>query len=354
MDVWSRYLASRGHDVTILSTAPEPCDTVADGVHNLCYPEYRPGPLSRLGITPLHDFFWKVRHGLPRLNADLIHCYHFYDTLAATMPANRRHRVVMQMNGIPVPGVSCRRFIPPEGWLIRRAMRRADIRITCSEFVRRMIQTHFGEDALVLAPPLDRALWPMGRQPRADPPAVLMVANFDDRRKGLRVMLAAFESLRARIPEVRLWLSGAMSPELRNRLIDPVAPELRSAISVLGLGKPDDLKELYQRASVLALPSMREPSGTVMMESWLCGTPVVASRHGGLPEFFAEGAGYLFDPGTEGEEAVNAKGLADALESAIALAANEDVRLFCRRHGEQFTTHVLGPRYEQIYRELCS
>jgi len=343
----------KGHQVTILSTAPEPGDEETEGVRRLMYREADPGLLRGLHITPLHLFFQTVRKALPALGADIVHCYHFYDTLAATMPRRRPYRVVMQMNGVPVPGVSCRRCLPPEASLIRRAMRRADVRIACSQFVREMVQRHFGLDALVMAPPLDAGLWPVGGEPRNGPPVVLMAANFSDRRKGLRVMLEGFQRLRARIPDVQLWLSGTMPDEVRRQWIETLPAPVREAVRVLGLGRAEDLPALYQRANVLASPSMWEPSGTVMMESWLCGTPVVATRHGGLPEYFAEGVGYLFDAGTEGEEADNAEGLAEALALALEMGPEAEVRRRCRQHGESFTTACLGPRYEAVYRELC-
>lgn len=354
VEVWYSYLLSRGYDARLLSTYfPGTQARPHDSNKTLKAPLWFPS-MGRLRLQPMHTFFFSVYNCLPALEPDIVHSFHFYDALAATLVRKRRKpmRVLMQMNGVPIPGVSCRRWLPPEYKLIRAAMRRADCRVVCSSFVRQLVQEFYGSDAHVLVPALDRALWPAGNGPRSEPAAVLAVANFDERRKGIRVLLRAFELLRHEMPTVELWLSGNLSPSVEKETLGPLPAELRSAITVFGLGRPEDLPVLYQKASVLALPSMWEPSGTVMMEAWLCGTPVVATRHGGLPEMFREGVGVLFDPKTDTEETTNAEGLAAALHEGIRLSAQPETRVNCRRHGETFTLETVGPQFERFYADL--
>jgi glycosyltransferase involved in cell wall biosynthesis len=295
--------------------------------------------MRRLRIGPEHAFFGNVWRMLETKVFDVVHSYHFYDSLASTLQQRRGkpHRSVVQLNGVPVPGVSCRRRFPPEALMIGHALRHADRVIACSAFVRDMIRCTFGAEASVIPPPLDASMWPLGKGEREDPPVVLAVGNFAERRKGLRVLLRAFELLKHDMPRLILRVSGNCG-DLRDQLMSETDPRAGRDIQFLGLGNPEDIPKLYQSASVLVLPSMWEPSGTVMMEAWLSGTPVVATRHGGLPELFADGVGLLFDPESEGEEAANAHGLVVAIGEALVLAKDPAARVLCRAHGMTFST----------------
>jgi glycosyltransferase involved in cell wall biosynthesis len=87
-------------------------------------------------------------------------------------------------------------------------------------------------------------------------------------------------------------------------------------LQALSAGKPvefiagaddDTLRQLYQRSWVTVLPSVYqdcygqahpapELRGLRLLESLACGTPVLASRMGGLPEFIRDGeTGFVFD-----------------------------------------------------------
>ena len=55
---------------------------------------------------------------------------------------------------------------------------------------------------------------------------------------------------------------------------------------------------------VLVAPSLAEPFGTVLAEAMAAGTPVVATRVGGVPEVVPDGrAGVLVDPGAPAQVA---------------------------------------------------
>jgi glycosyltransferase involved in cell wall biosynthesis len=288
-----------------------------------------------------HFFLWQAWSKLRRMGVDAVHSWFFTDGLAADWAAHppQRHRTVLQINGVPVPGVSCYNRFPPEAQVYRRAAQRADCRIACSRFIAGQILEAYGVDAEVIPPPVNLQRYTLGPGPTADsPPRVIAAGDFTVRRKGLRVLLEAFRLLRARRPEVTLQIAGK-HPEL------PPA----EGLTFRGSLSSEDLVRLYQHSSCLVLPSMWEPSGTVLIEALACGTPVVATRHAGIPEFANADTGVLFDPLTNGEETTNADGLAEAMERGLELSRAPGIRERCHHFASRFSFEALGPKIEAVY-----
>ena len=98
---------------------------------------------------------------------------------------------------------------------------------------------------------------------------------------------------------VRLILVGDLGDVFHTHV-----PVLRETVTRFGLGDrvhftgfvPDaDLAHLYARAYALAQPSLMEGFGLPPVEAMACGTPVLSSTAGSLPEVVGD-AGLYFDP----------------------------------------------------------
>ena len=110
------------------------------------------------------------------------------------------------------------------------------------------------------------------------------------------------------------------------------------------LGEIDDVQknELVGRARALLFPiDWPEPFGLVMIEALACGTPVIAFRHGSVPEVMVDGVtGYVVD----------------SLEAAIAAARRVgelDRRRIRALFDRRFTAPAMAEGYLAIYRRLC-
>ncbi len=115
-------------------------------------------------------------------------------------------------------------------------------------------------------------------------------------------------------------------------------PALRALVSQRGLDErvaftgfvPDeDLAYLYSRAEALVQPSLMEGFGLPPIEAMACGTPVIASRAGSLPEVLGE-AGLFFEPTDIGAIAGALRLLVDnpALRADLAVKARARVARF--------------------------
>ena len=90
-----------------------------------------------------------------------------------------------------------------------------------------------------------------------------------------------------------LVLVGRADPQ--NRLLSEAMSRHGNFIKSLGPLSDDDLPALYNLADTLVLPSLFEGFGLPVLEAMACGTPVIASTGGSLPEVVGE-AGLLFEP----------------------------------------------------------
>lgn len=345
-----RWLTSRGHEVVTVSTRPGPAtDETGDAGRRILHAQRSSPLLRRLRIQPVHAFGISCLRSLATLDADVVHSLFYTDWLASALTKRwGGHRVVLQMNGIPVPAALYRRW-PPERWMVRAALRRRDRLFVCSRFVADGFVEHYGIEPEVVHCPVNVDEFAFGTGPPDGRPTLLAVADFDVRRKGVRVLLRAFERVKRDVPALRLRLLGRMSEAARREAADRLPESIRHDVEWIGLGDPADVPRHYREASLFVLPSVSEPSGGVMLEAWASGTPVVATDHGGLPEFVVPGVGLLFDPGPPGEEATNDDGLARAIREGLALAEDAGARKRCRAHAERFSWPALGPEIERVY-----
>jgi glycosyltransferase involved in cell wall biosynthesis len=125
---------------------------------------------------------------------------------------------------------------------------------------------------------------------------------------------------------------------------DCIKPLLGSGnIKFVGEVDEQEKRELLEHASALLFPiDWPEPFGLVMIEAFACGTPVVAYRHGSIPEIMEGGVtGFVV---TNQEEAVRAARQIGTIDRKGCRAA------FDRR----FTVAHMAGNYLRIYQQLLS
>lgn len=123
----------------------------------------------------------------------------------------------------------------------------------------------------------------------------ILAVGYPFRLKGVDLLLAAYDRVRAEFPGVRLVIVGyCPEPELsgwRARVAAVPGAELRGAV------EHDEIQELLQGALFLAHPSRTEAMGRIIVEAMACGKAVVGSRVGGIPNLIRDGvSGFLVRP----------------------------------------------------------
>lgn len=122
-----------------------------------------------------------------------------------------------------------------------------------------------------------------------------------------------------------------------------VAPHLGPAVHFVGEVTGSVKATLLRRARALVFPiQWEEPFGLVMAEAMACGTPVVATPAGSVPEIVVDGRTGLLAPDVDG--------LAAALRRVALLKP-----VHCRRHAEaRFSLERMVRNYETVYADMAS
>ena len=152
-------------------------------------------------------------------------------------------------------------------------------------------------------------------------PYVIFVGRIT-RQKGVPVLLRAASGL---VPQAQLVLCAgqADTPELEvevTGLVEGLRATRSGVVWIPEMLPKREVIQLLTHAAVFACPSVYEPLGIVNLEAMACGTAVVGSRTGGIPEVVADGqTGLLVPPGEPEPLAVALNALVSDPDRAAAM-----------------------------------
>ena len=333
----ARYLASTGADVTLLG--------MGGPAHNEPFRFVAVTADSHASSLAFHLGLRKtIRHRT--VSEGVIHAQR-PDDLVPFLAQYRRPPLVATVHGDPLPGIRDR-----HGWAASTVYRRWESKAVAASarllfvdrasreaFSRRypqqaakFVDTAVGIDLDGFRPGVPgeaRRAWGLD-----DRPHVLFAGRFE-REKNLELLARAL-ALCETHPTLLLAGAGRSTATF---------PSLLNGVPhrFLGVVPHEQMASLFSAVDATMLPSIREAMPLACLESLACGTPVVATRAGRLPEIVQSGAnGFVVD-------GIPAR-FAQAIDQVIH--ASKQMRERCRASVENFGWDHVGPSLIQVYREV--
>ena len=320
-----QYLAA-GHDVRVLSPV-DPDDRLAVRLHRGARPSQRALPeyLVPLGRTlgfPSNGAISNVAYGVSTLVGLRRELERGYDVV-------HLHEPVAPIPGwdslmtVDAPLVATFHCYSENAFSnnlanvlgARRRLNRLHVRIAVSEAAAWTGRRFYGGTYRIIPNGVDVPAHPPASRtpgPEREPLRIAFVGQSVE-RKGLPVLLRAFEAVREHLP-VALHVVGVTPAEL--------APLMLDDRGVVALGKCSDADKLavLEQADVLCAPSLGgESFGMVLTEAFAAGTPVVASDIAGYRDVVDDGVDGLLVP--RGDATALAEALRDLALDPDRLAA---------------------------------
>jgi glycosyltransferase involved in cell wall biosynthesis len=164
------------------------------------------------------------------------------------------------------------------------------------------------------------------------------------RRKNVIRLVEAFEQI---APDWRLVLAGSFGFGSEEILARIQASSRRKNIQVLGYVPESVLRNLYQRASLFAFPSLDEGFGMPLLDAMAHGVPILTSNVSALPEVSGDAA-LLVDPTDVTSIAAGLRRLID--DQALREELSQKGLARCR----EFTWEKAVEKTWRVYQELLA
>jgi glycosyltransferase involved in cell wall biosynthesis len=321
---------------------------------------------SASGRRSLRDL-WALSRQVMKHDLDLF----FFPAVYSFFPIFNRTRVIVTIHDMiadhhPEAVFPSRRL--QLFWKAKQyaAVRQSDLVLTVSDHSKRQIINYFrlperrvrviseASSAVFKSLPRDKqSEQVLSRyQIKADERFLLYVGGISP-HKNLKVLIKAFQQLvgNASFFNVRLVLVG----DYKHDTFHSDYPQLKQQLETLGIKdkviftgfvEDSDLVHIYNAASILVLPSLEEGFGLPVVEAMACGTPVVCSDRGSLPEVLGA-AGRYFDPYQE-------QTLVRVLQEVLG---NDALRVEMSRSGlarsEEFRWEAVARKTVSIFSEVA-
>ena len=188
-------------------------------------------------------------------------------------------------------------------YLGRRILHSSAHVIAVSEYIRDFLEVCIGisrEIITVIPNGIDLRFRSLGKENSLsrdnDQDYILTVGNIFP-VKNFIMAVNVLGALAREYPTLRLKMAGSTDHPYYKRIWHKVKLfELLDRVDFLGYVKPEKLVSLMNGARFLMIPSLTEGCPVTLLEAMACGTPVIGSRRGGIPEVGRDAIFLVDDP----------------------------------------------------------
>jgi len=194
---------------------------------------------------------------------------------------------------------------------------------------------------------IDTAIFKNSNHTDKEPNSIVMVGNTEDRKKGVVFLLKAIQLLK---DDVNVKLSIVDRHGDYTKYAPKLVAEhgLQDRVAFTGRLSVDELVKRYSVSEIAVTASVYEGFGLPCAEAMSCGTPVIATRAGALPEIIgSDGAGILVPPADPAALAEAIKRLLgdESLRQSMGKAARKRIE-------ESFSWEVAAKKTVEVYKEV--
>ena len=335
----AQYLIRQGHYVSVLAPAIDE-DNLPDFVTSAGRPIAIPynGAVARVLFGPIA--FSRVRHWISNGNFDVLHlhepaipsisllaCWAAEGPMVGTFhAAAKRQKVTFAVAPILEPVIE-----------------KLTARIAVSEAARETLTEHLETDAIVVPNGIYADRYRDGViDQRWTGNTLGFIGRFEEKRKGLDVLVAALPSIIAQFPDLKVFIAG---PGDAQEVLKEIDPYLHSRFEFLGRISESEKANFLASVGLYIAPNTGgESFGIILAEALAAGASVVASDIPAFDSLLGHGAyGTLF--ASEDSQ--------DLAKKVITLLGNEEGRRAIAQRGkkyaQEFDWDVVAEKIYAVY-----
>jgi len=335
----AQYLIRRGHYVSVLAPAIDE-DTLPDFVTSAGRPIAIPynGAVARVLFGPIA--FSRVRHWISNGGFDVLHlhepaipsisllaCWAAEGPMVGTFhAAAKRQKVTFAVAPILEPVIE-----------------KLTARIAVSEAARETLREHLETDAIVVPNGIYADVYRDGViDQRWTGNTLGFIGRFEEKRKGLDVLVAALPTIISQYPDLKVFVAG---PGDAQEVLKEIEPHLHSRFEFLGRISESEKANFLASVGLYIAPNTGgESFGIILAEALAAGASVVASDIPAFDSLLGHGAyGTLF----------TSEDSHDLSQKVIALLGDEKVRKEIAGRGkgyaQEFDWDVVAEKIYDVY-----